>query len=98
MIRMGDPSGPMTLDKIGRLLRELQADVRQNRRDVEAMLPVITALTRQFRRTDRHIAELRDDVELMIRAELMSGAGRSGTCMERGLNERSDRVGRGETE
>lgn len=85
-------SDGVSLDMIGRLLREVQADVRQNRRDVETMLPVITSLVEQGRRTERHIAELKDDLELMIRAELMGSLGNFRNRVERDLEELSDRV------
>ena len=92
--RMSDPSGTITLDGIGRLLRELQTDVRQNRRDIEMVLPVMTSLVEQVRRMDRHMAELKDDMELMIRAELMGSVGNLRNRTERELEELGDRVSR----
>lgn len=89
---MSDPGSTVTLDMIGRLLREVQTDVRQNRRDVEIMLPVITSLVEQGRRTERNISELKDDLELMLRAELMGSVGHFRNQLERQLEELSDRV------
>jgi len=84
----------VTLDTISRLLRELQIDMRENRRDVEMMLPVITSLVEQGRRVERQMAELKDDLELMIRAELLGSVGHFRNQLEQQLEELGDRVSR----
>lgn len=71
---MSDPNGPITLELIGRMLREAQTERREMKRDLDLMRPLLLSLVEQSRRTERRISE-KDDLESMIRAELMGSLG-----------------------
>ena len=53
---------PVTLEFIGRLLADIQADHRALRREVGDIRSLILASVEQVRRLDRHVTELGDRV------------------------------------
>lgn len=81
---MSDPGGTITLELIGRMMTEMRAEVRELR----DMRPVLLGLVDQVRRIERNQSELKQDIELMIRAELMGQT----TRLERVLEGRLDRI------
>lgn len=64
---MADPD----LELIGRLVETLLTEVREMRREHHDMLRLLNHHTDRFDRTDRRFTEVKDDLEAMIRAELM---------------------------
>jgi uncharacterized protein (UPF0335 family) len=89
---MSDQPEAVTLDLLGRLVREIQAEQRATREQRREEVTVLRALVDRVGRVDRHIAELRDDLELMIRSELMGQLGHLRTETEQNLDALAERV------
>ena len=89
---MSDQPEAVTLDLLGRLVREIQAEQRATREQRREEVAVLRALVDRVGRVDRHIAELRDDLELMIRSELMGQLGHLRTQTEHSLDALAERV------
>ena len=89
---MSDLNGPVTLELIGRMLRDAQTERREMKRDLDQMRPLLLALVDQNRRTEHQVSALKDDLELMIRAELMGSLGHYRTQIERKLDDVTDRL------
>lgn len=89
---MSDQPEAVTLDLLGRLVREIQAEQRATREQRREEVTVLRALVDRMSRVDRHIAELRDDLELMIRSELMGQLGYLRTQTERDLDALAERM------
>ena len=62
------------------------------KRDLDQMRPLLLALVDQNRRTEHHVAALKDDLELMIRSELMGSLGHYRNQIERKLDDMTDRL------
>lgn len=89
---MSEPSGTVTLEMLGRMIREFQVEQRETRRELDTMRSLLLALVEQGRRTERRITELKDDLELMIRAELMGQMTRLERAFERRIDPIEDRL------
>ncbi len=89
---MSDQPEAVTLDLLGRLVREIQAEQRTTREQRREEVAVLRALVDRMGRVDRHIAELRDDLELMIRSELMGQLGYLRTQTEQNLDALAERL------
>ena len=89
---MSDQPEAVTLDLLGRLVREIQAEQRATREQRREEVAVLRALVDRVGRVDRHIAELRDDLELMIRSELMGQLGHLRTQTEQNHDALAERV------
>jgi hypothetical protein len=89
---MSDQPEAVTLDLLGRLVREIQAEQRATREQRREEVTVLRALVDRMSRVDRHIAELRDDLELMIRSELMGQLGYLRTQTEQNLDALAERM------
>ena len=78
------------------LLLELLKDLRKEQRDQRTLLlqsvDYSRRIERRFDALDRRMAEMRDDLELMIKAELMGRLGHFETQMEHALGKLSDRM------
>ena len=96
----------ITLELRFRVLREIQAEQREQRIEQRDMRSLLLAQVDQGRRTDRRLAEmerrlaemkrrlseLRDDLELMLKAELMGRLGHLETQTGHRFDELSDRM------
>lgn len=89
---MSDHPEPVTLDLLGLLLRDVQTEQRELRTAQREQLKLLLGLVEQGRRTDRHVTELRDDLELMLRAEMMGSLGHLRNGIERELSALTERV------
>lgn len=69
------PDEAVTLDLLGRMVWEIQAEQRATCEQQREEATVLRALVSRVGRVDRHIAGLHDDLELMIRSELMGQLG-----------------------
>ena len=78
---MSDQPGNIVLD----LLRTL-------RRENVDMRPLLLGLVAQGQRLERRMTEMRDEIELMLKAELMGRLGNFETQMEHRLDPLSDRL------
>ncbi len=108
---MSDQGGEVTLEFLGRILREVQVEQREQRtelRDMRSELrdvhseqrdirSLLLAQVEHSRRAEQRIAELRDDLELMLKSELMGRLGHFETQIKRRLDELTERMGALET-
>jgi hypothetical protein len=74
--------GEVTLELLQELIvrgldeqRGLRSEQQVLRREVSEMRSLVLSVSDQVRRMDRHVAEVRDDIELMVKAELMGRLG-----------------------
>ena len=95
---------PITLEFIGRTMVAMQAEmreIRQEMREIRREIGDIRSLTLltvdQVRRTDRHVVELRDELELIIKAEVMGRIGLVEAGVENQVSELRDRMDELET-
>lgn len=84
---VSDQPDAVTLDLLGRLVWEMQSEQRATREQRREGVAVLRALVDRAGRVDRHIAELRDDLELMVRSELVGQLGQLRTQVERNAPE-----------
>jgi predicted nucleic acid-binding Zn-ribbon protein len=94
---MGDER--VSLELIGTILRDVQAEQRAIRAENREARGLLLSLSEQLRRLDRRvddierrIVEQRDDLELMIKAELMGRLGHFETQIDYRLARIEDRV------
>ncbi len=84
---MSDVPENVTLELLGGLIRNVLSEQRELRAEQHKQLQLLMALVEQGRRADRHLAELKDDIELMLKAELMGRLGNFETRFEGRLDE-----------
>ena len=89
---MSDQPEAVTLELLGRMVREIQAEQRSTREQRREEVAVLRALVDRVGRVDRHMNELRDDLELMIRSELMGQLGHWRMQTEQNLDALAERV------
>ena len=89
----------VSLELIGTVLRDMQAEQRAIRAENRESRGLLLSLAEQLRRLDRRIddverriVEQRDDLELMIKAELMGRLGHFETQIDHRLGRIEDRV------
>ncbi len=83
---------PVTLEFIGRTMLAMQVEMRELRREVGDIRSLTLLTVDQVRRTDRHVTELKDELELIIKAEVMGRIGLFESGVEKQLSELRDRV------
>ncbi len=83
---------PITLEFIGRTMLAMQAEMREMRREVADLRSLVLLTVDQVRRTDRHVVELRDELELIIKAEVMGRIGIFESGVEKQVGELRNRV------
>jgi hypothetical protein len=88
---MSDPDG-VNLDLIGKIMLEMQGELRSLRAEQRDLRTLVLAQVEQGRRVERRVGELRDDLELMIKAELMGRLGHFETQMEHRLDALAERI------
>ena len=93
--------GSVTLERLFRLLQDIQAEQREQRTELRDVRSVLLAQVEQGRRlerrlgdVDRRVSELRDDLKLMLKAELMGRLG----YLETQIGHRFDELGNRLTE
>ncbi len=92
-------AGPVTLELLGQILRDVQRELREMRRERRVDMELVTDLVRRVNRVDTHvgqvdghIGDLRSDLELMIRAELMGRLGQFETTVDHRLDRHEERI------
>ncbi len=92
-------AGPVTLELLGQILRDVQRELREMRRERRVDMELVTDLVRRVNRVDTHvgqvdghIGDLRSDLELMIRAELMGRLGQFETTVDHRLDWHEERI------
>ena len=65
----------VTLELLGRLIRDVQKEQREQRNEQRGILSLLMINGEQVRRFNRTLAELQDDLEQMLKAELMGRFG-----------------------
>ncbi len=71
---------------------EYRREMRDFRREVGDVRSLTLLTVDQVRRTDRHVVELRDELELIIKAEVMGRIGIFESGVEKQMGELRDRV------
>ena len=79
----------MTVDTSSMILEQL----RLIRKEIADLRTVTLANADRSRRLERRLEEMRDDIELMMKAELMGRLGHFETQVENRLDAMSDRIG-----
>ncbi|GBQ52275.1 hypothetical protein ACM0P6_02785 [Komagataeibacter sucrofermentans] len=79
----------MTVDTSSLILEQL----RLIRKEIADLRTVTLANADRSRRLERRLEEMRDDIELMMKAELMGRLGHFETQVEARLDAMSDRIG-----
>jgi len=85
-------SDPVSLDLIGKIVLDMQGELRALRTEQHDMRSLLLLMSDQTRRLERHIGELRDELELMLKAELMGRLGNFETQIERRLDALAERI------
>ena len=83
---------PVTLEFIGRQLIDAQAERRAIFKELADLRSLVLLQVDQGRRTDRHIVELKDELELIIKAEVFGRIGIFESGVEKRLGELAERV------
>ena len=81
-----------TLELLQSLIQRNLEEQGAIRREVGEMRSLLLAVVDQGRRTERRVAELRDDIELMVKAELMGRIGNFEVRQEGQLSAMADRL------
>ena len=89
---MSDQPEPVSLELLGKLLLDMQREQRAQRAEMREQRTLLVGLVELGRRTDRHLTELRDDLELMLKAELMGRLGHFETRIEHHISALAERV------
>jgi hypothetical protein len=89
----GGSGSSVTLDRLFRLLQDIQAEQREQRAELRDVRSLLLAQVEHGRRAERRVAELRDDLELMFKAELMGRLGNFEVGIERRLEDLEERIG-----
>jgi len=82
----------VTLDFLGRVLSEIQADQRQQRTDLSDIRSLVLAQIEYSRRVERRLSEVRDDLEMMFKSEIMGRFSNFEMRLERRVDELLERV------
>ena len=85
--------GSITLERLFQLLQEIQVEQRQQRTEQLDMRSLLQDQVKQGLRTERNLSELREDLELMLKARLMGRLGYLETQIGYRFDELSDRIG-----
>jgi hypothetical protein len=92
-------AGSVSLDLIGKVVLDIQGELRGLRSEQRDMRSLVLALAYQGRRIERRLADvdrrfndLRDELELMMKAELMGRLGHFETQMEHRLDALAERI------
>lgn len=93
MSDQGGSGSSVTLDRLFRLLQEIQAEQREQRTELRDVRSLLLAQVDHGRRVERRLSELRDDLELMFKSEMMGRLGNFEIAMERRLDDLEERVG-----
>lgn len=82
----------VTLDFLGRILSEIQADQRQQRTDLSDIRSLVLAQIEYSRRVERRLSEVRDDLEMMFKSEIMGRFSNFELRLERRVDDLLERV------
>ena len=89
--------GEVSLALIGTLLKDLQPEQRQQSKVLHQLQVILLGQVEQIRRMDRRLTDVKDDLELMIRAELMGRLGHFETRIDERIDRLVESIGTGET-
>lgn len=82
----------VTLDRLFRPSQNIQAEQRKQQSEPRDVRSLLRSQVDHNRRAERHVAELRDDLKVMLKAELMGRLGKVEIGIERRLDDLVDRV------
>lgn len=85
---MPDAPADLTLS----LLREIRTELRDHRSLLINLIDFTRRLDRRIDHFDRRLSEVKDDVELMIRSELMGSQAHRDTLLNERLEQLADRL------
>lgn len=83
----------VSLEMLQALMQRGLDEQAATRREVGEMRSLLLALAEQGRRVERRVGEVRDDIELMVKAELMGRLGHFETQIEARLGALDARLG-----
>ncbi len=72
----------VSLELLQTMVQRVLDDQDKQRRELNAIRSVLLDVVEQGRRTERRITEVKDDVELMVKSEMMGRLGYFETRME----------------
>jgi len=82
----------VTLEMLQVLIQRSLDEQKTLRREVGEVRSLAVALAEQGRRIERRVAEVRDDIEVMVKAELMGRLGHFEAQLEARLESIEDRL------
>ena len=80
------------LNLLAHLANQTLTEMRDMRRELNDVRTLTLLTSEQTRRLDRRISELRDDLELMLKSEIMGSLTHFETRMERSMTALAERV------
>lgn len=89
---MSEGGERVSLELVARLLRDMQAEQRAQRAELRDHRSLLLLQVEQGKRVERRLSELRDELELMLRAEIMGRLGHFEIQMDRRLEELEGRL------
>ena len=76
------PTEPVSLELLRTMVQRTLDEQRELRRDTQDIRTIALRMVEQNRRLERRLEEVRDDLELMLKAELMGRLGHFEAAME----------------
>ena len=83
---------PVDLNLLANLARQTLGEMRDMRRELNDVRTLAMLTSEQTRRLDRRVSELRVDLELMLKSEIMGALTHFETRMKRSMSTLVDRV------
>ena len=82
----------VTLNLLGRILSEIQTDQRQIKADLNDIRSLMLSQIDYSRRLERRLSEVRDDLEMMFKSELMGRVGNFEMRIGQNINDLDIRI------
>jgi predicted nucleic acid-binding Zn-ribbon protein len=82
----------VSLEMLQSLMRQMLDEQKAARKEAADVRGLVLALTDQVRRLDRRVGEVRDDIEVMLRAEIMGRLGNAERDAEARISELEARI------
>ena len=89
---MADDNEPISLDLLARLCRQTLQETRATRKEMAEVRSLSLQTIDYARRIERRVAEQRDDLELMLKAELGGSMAHMQTQLDNHLQPIEDRL------
>jgi predicted nucleic acid-binding Zn-ribbon protein len=87
-----DAMADVSLEMLQSLMRQMLDEQKAARKEAADVRGLVLALTDQVRRLDRRVGEVRDDIEVMLRAEIMGRLGNAERDAEARIGELEARI------